>query len=102
MRAQEAEVASAPHLDLHFSQVGQLLEDPSGLQDGDVVVIQSPTREARRSLHYSPATLPHTALAELCLNFTFSRVQETYEKLQYEVRGLAGRDGWEKAGRHEV
>lgn len=42
-------MASEPHLDLHFSQVGQLLEDPSGFQDGDVVVIQSPTGEGRRS-----------------------------------------------------
>lgn len=61
MRAQEAEVASAPHLDLHFSQVRQLLEDPSGLQDGDVVVIQSPTWEARRGRAQPSLLLCHSS-----------------------------------------
>lgn len=62
--------------------------------------LQGKAEEAGLSLSRSPATLPHTALPELCLNFTFSRVQQNHEKLQYEVRGLTGRGGWERAGRH--
>lgn len=60
--------------------------------------LQGKEEEAGLSLSCLPATLPHTALAELCLNFTFSRVQQNHEKLQYEVRGSAGRGGWERAG----
>lgn len=37
--------------------------------------LQGKAEEAGLSLSCSPATLSHTALAELSLNFTFSRVQ---------------------------
>lgn len=34
--------------DLHFPQVGQLPEDTSGLENGYLIVVQSPTRETSR------------------------------------------------------
>lgn len=55
--------------------------------------------EGRRHLGGVWRLLSHRAFAELCLNFTVSKVQENLEKLQYEVRGSARRGGWERAKR---
>lgn len=88
-----------PQLDSHFPQVGQLLEDPSGLQHRDVIVIQSPMWEGRRRLAGVRHLLSHRDFVELCPNFIASKVQENLEKLQYEVRGLARRGGWERTKR---
>lgn len=85
-----------PQLDSHFPQAGQLLEDPSGLQYRDIIVVQSPVWEGRRRLAGVRHLLSHRDFVELCLNFVASKVQENLEKLQYEVRGLARRGGMGK------